>query len=75
MPSASRSLSTSTSSIPLQTPDYEQELAENGQRILTFLVYLNDDYEGGKTEMPLARRLTQRAEGRGVVFRQFTPER
>jgi hypothetical protein len=37
---------------PLQTPEYERELAENGQRILTFLVYLNDDYEGGKTEMP-----------------------
>jgi prolyl 4-hydroxylase len=37
---------------PEQTPNYDQELAENGQRILTFLVYLNDDYAGGKTEMP-----------------------
>jgi hypothetical protein len=37
---------------PRETPNYEQELAENGQRILTFLIYLNDDYAGGKTEMP-----------------------
>jgi prolyl 4-hydroxylase len=30
-------------------PDYSQEIARNGQRIVTFLVYLNDDYEGGET--------------------------
>ena len=32
-----------------QTPNYSQELARNGQRVVTFLVYLNDDYEGGET--------------------------
>ena len=53
---------------PLQTPDYERELAENGQRILTFLVYLNDDYEGGKTEMPAARHLTQGQKGEGLFL-------
>lgn len=31
-------------------PDYEREVAKNGQRVVTFLVYLNDDYEGGETE-------------------------
>ncbi len=31
---------------------YEQEIAVRGQRIATFLVYLNDDYEGGETEFP-----------------------
>ena len=60
---------------PLQTPNYEQELAENGQRIVTFLVYLNDDYAGGKTEMPELGISHQRAERRGFVFRQCTPER
>lgn len=29
-----------------------REIEENGQRSLTFLVYLNDDYEGGETEFP-----------------------
>jgi prolyl 4-hydroxylase len=33
-------------------PNYEQELERNGQRVLTFLVYLNDDYERGETEFP-----------------------
>jgi len=29
--------------------NYHQEIATNGQRIMTFLIYLNDDYEGGDT--------------------------
>lgn len=33
-------------------PDYEQEIADNGQRIITFLIYLNDDYSGGETGFP-----------------------
>lgn len=33
-------------------PDYEQELARRGERIVTFLVYLNDDYAGGETTFP-----------------------
>lgn len=37
---------------PDRTPDYAGELRRNGQRIITFLVYLNDDYEGGATEFP-----------------------
>lgn len=31
-------------------PNYEQEIAKNGQRVVTFLVYLNDGYESGETE-------------------------
>lgn len=30
-------------------PNYEQEIRTNGQRVMTFLIYLNDDYEGGDT--------------------------
>ncbi|MEJ0038164.1 MAG: hypothetical protein WDO68_19145 [Gammaproteobacteria bacterium] len=33
-------------------PDYEQHIRERGQRIVTFLVYLNDDYGSGETEFP-----------------------
>lgn len=33
-------------------PHYEHELATRGERIFTFLVYLNDDYAGGETEFP-----------------------
>jgi prolyl 4-hydroxylase len=33
-------------------PDYERHIRERGQRIVTFLVYLNDDYSGGETEFP-----------------------
>ena len=32
-------------------PGHKQDLHERGQRIATFLLYLNDDYEGGETEM------------------------
>ena len=53
---------------PLQTPNYEQELAENGQRIVTFLVYLNDDYAGGKTEMPELGISHRGQKGEGLFF-------
>jgi prolyl 4-hydroxylase len=35
-----------------QMPSYAAEIAERGQRVATFLVYLNDDYEGGETDFP-----------------------
>lgn len=34
------------------TPALARELELHGQRVLTFLVYLNQDYEGGETEFP-----------------------
>jgi prolyl 4-hydroxylase len=37
---------------PQSTNDYRAEIARNGQRIITFLVYLNDDYDGGETAFP-----------------------
>jgi hypothetical protein len=33
-------------------PNYQAEIEKRGQRIVTFLVYLNDDYEGGETDFP-----------------------
>lgn len=32
-------------------PGHRPDLEERGQRVATFLTYLNDDYEGGETEM------------------------
>jgi len=37
---------------PQSTPDYGGEIARNGQRMITFLIYLNDDYDGGETDFP-----------------------
>jgi prolyl 4-hydroxylase len=37
---------------PGTTHDYAGEIARNGQRIITFLVYLNEDYDGGETAFP-----------------------
>lgn len=37
---------------PDMTPDYAAEVARNGQRTMTFLLYLNEDYEGGETAFP-----------------------
>ena len=34
------------------TPALARELELHGQRVLTFLVYLNDEYTGGETEFP-----------------------
>jgi hypothetical protein len=35
-----------------ELPSYAQEIAEQGDRVVTFLVYLNDDYQGGETAFP-----------------------
>lgn len=34
------------------SPGYAEELARQGQRIATFLIYLNEGYEGGETAFP-----------------------
>ena len=33
-------------------PGLAADIARNGQRVATFLLYLNDDYEAGETEFP-----------------------
>jgi prolyl 4-hydroxylase len=49
-------------------PNYDNEIGRRGERIITFLVYLNDGYEGGATDFP---RLSVRHKGRrreGLFF-------
>jgi prolyl 4-hydroxylase len=51
-----------------EIPNYAEEIAVRGERIITFLVYLNDDYASGETEFP---RLGVRHKGRmgeGLYF-------
>jgi hypothetical protein len=33
-------------------PNYRDEIERRGERVITFLVYLNDDYAGGETDFP-----------------------
>jgi prolyl 4-hydroxylase len=55
-------------------PAYARDIAARGQRAATFLIYLNDDYEGGETEFP---KLDWRCKGRkgdAILFWNLTPE-
>ena len=49
-------------------PNYDQEIAENGQRIITFLIYLNDDYSGGETVFPKLDISHKGNTGEGLFF-------
>lgn len=49
-------------------PAYVQVIAERGQRVATFLTYLNDDFDGAETEFPaLALRYRGKA-GDAILF-------
>ena len=47
--------------LELNTPALVQEVEQHGQRVMTFLAYLNDDFEGGETDFP---RIGLRHKGR-----------
>lgn len=51
-----------------KTPNYEEEIRTHGQRVVTFLVYLNDDYEGGETEFPKLGLKHKGEAGEGLFF-------
>jgi prolyl 4-hydroxylase len=50
------------------TPHYEHEVAAKGERIVTFLLYLNDDYEGGQTEFVTLGIAHKGQRGEGLFF-------
>jgi prolyl 4-hydroxylase len=53
--------------------NYQTEIEKRGQRIVTFLVYLNDDYEGGETDFPDLGLRYHGAKGNGIFFTNALP--
>jgi hypothetical protein len=56
-----------------RTRNYAQEIAARGERCFTFLVYLNDDYDGGETDFPLFHVRHKGRRGDGLVFSNALP--
>jgi prolyl 4-hydroxylase len=56
------------------TPDYAAEIARNGQRIVTFLIYLNDDYDGGETDFPTLGVCHKGTRGGALFFINAHPD-
>jgi len=57
-----------------ELPNYAQEIADNGQRVITFLIYLNDDYEGGETAFPEVGITHKGQAGEGLYFVNSLPD-
>jgi prolyl 4-hydroxylase len=57
------------------SPDYKERLAKGDQqRVMTFLLYLNDDYEGGETEFPAVGERWKGRKGEGLFFWNVRPD-
>lgn len=59
---------------PAITDDYASEIARNGQRLITFIAYLNDDYEGGGTAFPKLGFEHKGRRGGGIYFVNALPD-
>jgi len=57
-----------------QERGHAADLARRGQRIGTFLIYLNDDFEGGETEFPPAGLSHRGRTGDALFFANVTPD-
>ena len=55
-------------------PDYAAQIERNGQRIVTFLVYLNDNYQSGNTEFPRLNLSYKANRGDGLFFVNVLPD-
>lgn len=55
-------------------PNYEQEIRDNGQRIITFLIYLNEEYEGGETAFTELDLSYKGQTGDGIYFVNALPD-
>lgn len=60
---------------PLEQPGSAVHIAESGQRIATFLMYLTTPEEGGATIFPDAGMEVQAQEGNALLFRYNTPSK
>lgn len=55
-------------------PHFASDLALNGQRLLTFLIYLNDEFEGGETDFPRLDWRFKGAKGDAILFWNVGPD-
>lgn len=55
-------------------PGYDEEIERRGERIITFLLYLNDDYAGGETEFPGLGIRHKGARREGLFFVNALPD-
>lgn len=60
--------------IDAQAADYTAQIRENGQRMVTFLLYLNDDYAGGETTFPELGIINRGVAGGGLYFINAHPD-
>ncbi|MAT13437.1 MAG: hypothetical protein CMM02_20755 [Rhodopirellula sp.] len=60
-----------------ESNDFDDKLNMNrsaGQRIYTFLVYLNDDFEGGNTFFPKINKNVKPVKGMGILFKNINDD-
>jgi hypothetical protein len=60
--------------IDANAADYAQQISEQGQRMITFLLYLNDDYAGGETTFPELGIVNRGKAGDGLYFVNAHPD-
>lgn len=56
------------------SPGYAEQIRRNGDRVATFLVYLNDNYEAGETDFPSISVRHKGTRGEGLYFINVTRE-
>ena len=59
--------------LDVAVPGYAADVARSGQRIITFLVYLNEGYEGGETDFPLVGLKFRGQPGEALMFANVDP--
>jgi prolyl 4-hydroxylase len=60
--------------IDAQAADYAQQIQQLGQRMITFLLYLNNEYEGGETTFPELGIVHRGTAGDGLYFINAHPD-
>jgi prolyl 4-hydroxylase len=60
--------------LDVSVPGHATDVARSGQRIITFLVYLNADYDGGETDFPLIGLKFKGQPGEALMFANIRPD-
>ena len=60
--------------LDVNVPGHAKDVALRGQRAMTLLVYLNEDYEAGETAFPLLGKAFKGRKGDALVFWNLEPD-